>query len=209
MFVKQSVWTAGAVAVALMIAGGAALEEFAEARARRELAALIGRTSRTAHRRNAEGLTGEAGPAALTNRVAVGRLVEEHARIRALLDRMRRAADRVDRLPGDHGAELRRISATLNELLLPHQLAEKQTVFPELAQRLGGRDPLGSMTRMHDEIAHLAVRFEALVAGLSEDGASEREAREARRLLYALDAVIALHLTVEEEMLSQVEDLAL
>ena len=154
-------------------------------------------------------LAGEAGPAALTNRVAVGRLVEEHARIRALLDRMRRAADRVDRPPGDHGAELRRISATLNELLLPHQLAEEQTVFPELAQRLGGRDPLGSMTRMHDEIAHLAARFDALVAGLSEDGASEREAREARRLLYALDAVIALHLTVEEEMLSQVEDLAL
>jgi hypothetical protein len=82
-------------------------------------------------------------------------------------------------------------------------------VFPELAQRLGGRDPLGSMTRMHDEIAHLAARFDALVAGLSQDGASEREAREARRLLYALDAVIALHLTVEEEMLSQVEDLAL
>jgi soluble P-type ATPase/iron-sulfur cluster repair protein YtfE (RIC family) len=154
-------------------------------------------------------LAGEAGPAALTNRVAVGRLVEEHARIRALLDRMRRAADRVDRPPGDHGAELRRISATLNELLLPHQLAEEQTVFPELAQRLGGRDPLGSMTRMHDEIAHLAARFDALVAGLSQDGASEREAREARRLLYALDAVIALHLTVEEEMLSQVEDLAL
>jgi hypothetical protein len=62
---------------------------------------------------------------------------------------------------------------------------------------------------MHDEIAHLAARFDALVAGLSQDGASEREAREARRLLYALDAVIALHLTVEEEMLSQVEDLAL
>ena len=81
-------------------------------------------------------------------------------------------------------------------------------MFPELAQRLGGRDPLGAMTRMHEEIAHLATRFGALVAGFSEDGASEGEAREVRRLLYALDAVIALHLTAEEEMLSQVEDLA-
>ena len=45
-----------AIIIALMIAGGAALEEFAEARARRELAALIGRTPRTAHRRGAEGL---------------------------------------------------------------------------------------------------------------------------------------------------------
>ena len=154
-------------------------------------------------------LAGEAAPAALTDRVAVGRLVEEHARLRALLDRMRRAADRIDHPPGDPGAELRGISATLNALLLPHQLAEEEAVFPELAQRLGGRDPLGAMTRMHDEIAHLATRFGALVAGLSEDGVSEGEAREARRLLYALDAVIALHLTAEEELLSQVEDLAL
>ena len=44
-----------AIIIALMIAGVAALEEFAEARARRELAALIGRTPRTAHRRGAEG----------------------------------------------------------------------------------------------------------------------------------------------------------
>ena len=35
----------------------------------------------------------------------------------------------------------------------------------------------------------------------------DREAREARRLLYALDAIITLHLAAEEELLSQVEDL--
>ncbi len=45
-------------------------------------------------------LTGEVAPAALTDRAALGRLVEEHARLRTLLDRMRRAADRIDRPPG-------------------------------------------------------------------------------------------------------------
>ena len=88
-------------------------------------------------------LAGEAAAAALTDRVAVGRLVEEHARLRALLDRMHQAADRVDHPPGDLGAELRGISATLNALLLPHQLAEGQAVFPELAQRLGGTGSIG------------------------------------------------------------------
>ena len=88
-------------------------------------------------------LTGEAAPAPLTDRVAVGRVVEEHARLRALLDRMRRAADRMDQPPETAIAELRGINAALNALLLPHQLAEEQAVFPELAQRLGGRDPLG------------------------------------------------------------------
>jgi heavy metal translocating P-type ATPase len=153
-------------------------------------------------------LAGETAPAPLTDRAAVGRLVEEHARLRALLDRMRHAADRMDHRVNDHVAELRSINVALSTLLLPHQLAEERTVFPELAQRLGGRDPLGAMARMHEEIAHLANRFGALVSGLSDADTSEGEAREARRLLYALDAVITLHLMAEEEMLSQVEDLA-
>ncbi len=63
------------------------------------------------------------------------------------------------------------------------------------------------MNRMHEEIAHLATRFAALVQGLADAGTSSGEAREARRLLYALDAIITLHLAAEEELLSQVEDL--
>jgi heavy metal translocating P-type ATPase len=152
-------------------------------------------------------LTGEAVPAPLTDRSAVGRVVEEHAQLRALLDRMRHTADRMDQPVDDPIAELRNINATLNALLLPHQLAEERAVFPELAHRLGGRDPLGAMTRMHEEIVHLATRFTALVQGLSDAGASSGEAREARRLLYSLDAIIALHLATEEELLAQVEDL--
>ena len=84
-------------------------------------------------------------------------------KLRALLDRMRRAADRIDQRGEDPIAELRTISAELNALLLSHQLAEERAVFPELAHRLGGRDPLSSMARMHEEIAHLATRFTALV----------------------------------------------
>ena len=133
--------------------------------------------------------------------------MEEHAQLRALLDRMRRTADRMDHPAEDAITELRIINATLNALLLPHQMAEERAVFPELAHRLGGRDPLGAMTRMHEEIAHLTARFTALVQGMSDAGASSAEAREARRLLYSLDAIIALHLATEEELLSQVEDL--
>ena len=45
------------VIIALMVAGGSALEEFAAARARRELAALLGRTPRVAHRRDGDAVT--------------------------------------------------------------------------------------------------------------------------------------------------------
>jgi len=152
-------------------------------------------------------LTGRSAPAPLSDRRAVDRVVDEHAQLRALLDRMRRAADRIDQRGEDPIAELRAINAELNALLLPHQLAEERAVFPELAHRLGGRDPLSSMARMHEEIAHLATRFTALVQGLLDAGTSSGEEREVRRLLYSLDAIISLHLATEEELLSQVEDL--
>jgi heavy metal translocating P-type ATPase len=152
-------------------------------------------------------LSGQTAPRPLTDRAAVDRVVEEHAKLRTLLNRMRRTADRMDRRDQGPIDELRDINAALTTLLLPHQLAEEKAVFPELANRLGGRDPLGAMNRMHEEIAHLTARFAALVAGLSDGNASDGEGREARRLLYALDAIISLHLAAEEELLSQVEDL--
>ncbi len=152
-------------------------------------------------------LTGDATPLPLTDRAALGRVVDEHAKLRALLERMRRLADRIELRGGSLVGELRTVNSALGMLLMPHQLAEEHAVFPELARRLGGRDPIGAMSRMHDEIAHLATRYGALVDGLSDTGASASEAREARRLLYALDAVIGLHLVAEEELLSQVEDL--
>jgi heavy metal translocating P-type ATPase len=152
-------------------------------------------------------LTGETTPRPLTDRAAVGRVVEEHARLRGLLDHMRRTADRMDQPVEDPMGELRSIDTAMTALLLPHQLAEEQAVFPELASRLGGRDPLGAMNRMHEEIVHLATRFASLVRGLSDAGVCGSESREVRRLLYALDAIITLHLAAEEELLSQVEDL--
>ena len=152
-------------------------------------------------------LKGEVAPRPLTDRAAIDRVVDEHSRLRALLDRMRRTADRMDQPAKGAIEELRGINVLLGALLLPHQLAEEQAVFPELAGRLGGRDPLGTMNRMHEEIAHLTARFAALVQGLTGAEASSGETREARRLLYALDAIIALHLAAEEELLSQVEDL--
>ena len=45
-----------AIIIALMVAGGSALEEFAAARARRELAALVSRTPRIAHRHAQDGV---------------------------------------------------------------------------------------------------------------------------------------------------------
>ncbi len=152
-------------------------------------------------------LTGGSAPTPLTDRAAVGSVVKEHGQLRAMTDRMRRLADRMEPDDAPIVSEARALRAALAGLLLPHQAAEERAIFPELAQRLGGHDPLGVMTRMHEEISDLSNRFNALTDGLSDAGASDGEARELRRLLYALDAILTLHLSAEEELLGHVEDL--
>ncbi len=153
-------------------------------------------------------LGGGATPSAIPAAAGVPRVLEDHSQLRALMDRMRRTADRMNSgdAPDTHDAELRAIALGLRTLVLPHQQAEERNTFPILARRLGGHDPLGAMTRMHEEISHLSSRFNALLAGADADGVSAAEARELRRLLYVLDAVIALHLAAEEELLAQAEE---
>ena len=138
----------------------------------------------------------------------VPEVLADHARLRALMERMRRTADRMhsDDTHDTHAADLRAIGDGLRTLLLPHQAAEERDTFPVLARRLGGHDPLGAMARMHEEIGHLSARFNALVDGMAPEDFSTAEARELRRLLYVLDGVISLHLAAEEELLAQAED---
>jgi heavy metal translocating P-type ATPase len=143
----------------------------------------------------------------LKDRAAVQRLVEEHARLRALMERMRDTAARLNRRAAPAPADLREIAEAMNALLLPHQRAEEARLYPALAGRLGGRDPLGAMNRMHDEIARESRRFAALLDALGDSTPTDRELRELQRLLQVLEALIDLHLTAEEELLGHIEDL--
>ena len=65
---------------------------------------------------------------------------------------------------------------------------------------------LTHMIRMHTTIAELGGRYAALVAGLAEALPSDAETRELRRLLHVMEAVIALHLAAEEELVTRAED---
>mgnify|MGYP001557580327 CR=1 FL=1 len=151
-------------------------------------------------------LAGDRPPPPLPEAAGLPALLRDHASLRALLERMRRAADQIHPPAPLPISALQAIAADLRGLLLPHQQAEERDTFPPLATRLGGRDPLGAMIRTHEEIAHHSARFLALHDGLAAR-ATDSEAREARRLLYVLEAVIALHLTTEEELIAQVQEL--
>jgi cation transport ATPase len=99
-------------------------------------------------------------------------------------------------------AELRALERRLRDELLPHQAAEESALYPEAAARLGGQDPLGVLLRMHTEIEGLADRFSSLLPLAEAPGGFAGMAPALRRTLFALEALLALHLTAEEEALA-------
>ena len=64
---------------------------------------------------------------------------------------------------------------------------------------------MAPLIRMHAEIESLADRVATLLRLAAHEGAWEGTAGELRRTLFALEALLRLHLTVEEEMLADLQ----
>jgi hypothetical protein len=136
----------------------------------------------------------EAGGADLSAGSGLEARRDEHAGLRDLAERLRAAGEAIGT---DAAPDLQAIEARLRGELLPHQREEERALYPEAAARLGGQDPMAPLVRMHAEIEALAERI-VVLARL--DAASA--APELRRTLFALEALLRLHLSVEEEMLA-------
>ncbi|MBR0671424.1 heavy metal translocating P-type ATPase [Neoroseomonas soli] len=125
----------------------------------------------------------------------------EHAGLRQLAEALRDAGEAIDATPSA-AAELAAVEERLRTELLPHQHEEERALYPEAARRLGGQDPMAPLIRMHAEIEALADRVAVLMGLATKDGSWEATAPELRRTLFALEALLRLHLTMEEEMLA-------
>jgi len=128
------------------------------------------------------------------------RFATDHARLHPGLAAIRSAADGLggpEPAPALSAAEdVRRFLAQAIE---PHQAAEEAELYPVLARYLGGRDPLGPMSRAHIEISHQIRRLGRLLDGLDRSGPSESDVVELRRCLYGLYALLQLHMAQEDE----------
>jgi phosphoserine phosphatase len=129
---------------------------------------------------------------------------EEHAGLRQLAEALRAAGEAVGAAAGP-GPDLATVEARLRDELLPHQREEERALYPEAARRLGGQDPMAPLIRMHAEIEALAERVAVLLRLATEGDGWAGIAPELRRTLFALEALLRLHLTVEEEMLSDLQ----
>ena len=135
--------------------------------------------------------------------VWVHQLGSDHGRLRLVLDDIRTVADGLGGAsPATELATLSAVAGRVQGTVVGHERTDETTVYPEVAARLGGEDPLAAMSRTHREIFHLAALLDRIVADAERDGIDDEGRSEARRVLYALDAILRLHLAQEEELLA-------
>ena len=101
-------------------------------------------------------------------------------------------------------ASLREVATRISDEVVPHEREDESQIYPGVAERLGGNDPLAPMSRTHQEIFHLASLLDRLVDDASAEGFGDEDRSEARRILYALDAILRLHFAQEEELLTSI-----
>jgi hemerythrin-like domain-containing protein len=144
----------------------------------------------------------EGRPGTLPDEAGLADRVAEHAGLRRLAERIREGAETV----GDGPESLRALAALEADLraeLLPHQAEEEEALYPAAARRLGGRDPMGPLIRMHTEIEALCRRLAALLRLAEQQDGWNGASAEMRRTLFALEALLTLHLAAEEEALAE------
>jgi hypothetical protein len=127
-------------------------------------------------------------------------LREEHRTYQPRIEDMRRLADDcTEERPTALAADLDRTLAFLDDELLPHAAAEDAVLYVAVAELLGDLRSTDTMRLDHAEIRHLVhelhLRRDELGTALAPTAV-----REARRLLYALHAVVSLHVRKEEEV---------
>ncbi|WP_424138706.1 heavy metal translocating P-type ATPase [Roseomonas chloroacetimidivorans] len=148
---------------------------------------------------------GEAEPAGLPPESGYAERYQEHTGLRQLAEALGEAAQAIGTEPVEV-PELAGLAARLRDELLPHQHAEERTLYPEAAIRLGGTDPMAPLIRMHAEIEALAERLSVLLELSTREDGWNAVAPELRQTLFALEALLRLHLSVEEEMLADLAD---
>jgi len=128
------------------------------------------------------------------------RFRDEHRHLRPQVQRLRHVADRLDELePAQALEEIEQARRFLVDEIIPHDRAETNSLYPKVADLIGGRDPTATMDREHSEIERLVLFFSRLVDDLPPEGPRAQDHAELRRVLYGLFAILEMHLTQEDE----------
>jgi len=128
------------------------------------------------------------------------RLRHEHAELAPVLERLQQAAEHIGSYaPTAAREELAGLVELLDRQLLPHEQADQDELYPQLAGRLHGDDPLAAMSHTHREIFRLIHLLGRMSADLA-DSTADLPLAEIQRALLRLDTVLKLHFAQEDEL---------
>jgi soluble P-type ATPase len=135
-----------------------------------------------------------------TGMATAHRFAAEHRDLAPGIEQLRVAADSLGAEPADQAmAAVHGARRFLDDRIAPHERSEETTLYPLVADAIGGDDPTGAMSRAHGEIARQIGRLDRAVDGVGGDGPDAEQVVELRRLLYGLYAILLLHFAQEDE----------
>lgn len=126
-------------------------------------------------------------------------LRDEHAELLPHIDQLRLAADNIDTTAPARG-EIDTALAFLEHHLLPHAMAEDEVLYPAVAHAMGSERATDTMRHDHVAVAALIEELGRLRDDILDGPPTEPQAREARRVLYGLYALIRVHFDKEERI---------
>ena len=128
------------------------------------------------------------------------RLLAEHRDLAPGLAQLRQVADQLDTAsPSASRQGLHAVRGFLVDHLLPHELDEDRTIYPQLATSMGSDTATAALHGTHAEIFHHVRVLDRLVTELDDPIAPE-DLTDLRRTLYGIDAIVRLHTAQEEEL---------
>ncbi len=128
-------------------------------------------------------------------------LRDEHRELFPHVERIREAADAVDRVPAvDTRNAVEEAYEFLAHHLIPHARAEDAALYPLVQKALGSPDATRTMSRDHIEVGRYVDELAALKNELTGGPLTAEQARELRRALYGVYALVKVHFAKEEEI---------
>jgi heavy metal translocating P-type ATPase len=125
----------------------------------------------------------------------------DHEEVQAALDRLREIADALDdATPEMAVALIREAHGLVARIIVEHERDDEARVYPEVAQMLKDAHGLSAMSRAHREILHLARLLERAATGLNAADADRYLARDAQRVIEAIESLVRLHNAQEEDI---------
>lgn len=97
--------------------------------------------------------------------------------------------------------ELTELIIQLQQHLLSHEQQDEAKLYPKLAKKLGGDDPLAALSQSHREIFRLIRQLERITTDATSPHVSSAPTmHEIHRVLHRLDVVLDMHFTQENEL---------